>query len=81
MIKLNSLIYQFDGQFFRFKRQDDQSLACHICQWHGGVLSEGDGYKAFVEQKYPPYGRIWCDTPISSEKEGMKWVAQELLKE
>ena len=85
MITLNSIILQHDGQFFRFRRQPDQSLTCHICQWHGGVLpksnQEETGYRAFVEQKYAPYGRIWSDCPLESEKEAMKWVAEQLLKE
>lgn len=84
MITFNSLIYQVDGEFFRFQRQDDQVLACHSCQWHGGVLPDEANpkmFKAFVEQKYPPYGRIWCDEPLPSENAGMKWVALELLKE
>jgi len=84
MIQLNSLIYQVDGQYFRFQRKDDQSLVCHICQWHGGVLSdEADSslFKAFVEQKYPPYGRIWCESALLSEKQGMNWVAKNLLHE
>ncbi len=84
MITFSSLIYQHDGQFFRFTRQADQRLTCHICQWHGGVeppVAEQDGYRAFVEQKYPPYGRIWSEELLTSEDDAMRWVAIELLKE
>ena len=85
MITFNSMIYQHDGQYFRFTRQTDKSLTCHICQWHGGVEAETAAltstYRAFVEQKYPPYGRIWADEPLASEKLAMKWVAEQLLKD
>ncbi|MFT5193208.1 MAG: hypothetical protein ACI9EW_003549 [Cellvibrionaceae bacterium] len=79
-MQLDTVIFNCDGRFFRFKQQGQQYI-CDVCYWRGELSLLEDGtWIAEIKQKYDPFEHYQSDPPLESQNAGMHWITSRLIK-
>ncbi len=79
MIQLDTVIFNHNGRFFRFKKKDSQYI-CDVCYWKGIIHQEEQGWSAEILQKYDPFEHHKTTEMLTSVEDGMRWITERLIK-
>ncbi len=79
MIQLDTVIFNHDGRFFKFKKGDEQFI-CDVCYWKGIIHKQEDGWSAEILQKYAPFDHDQTTETLASAEDGMRWITERLIK-
>ncbi len=80
MVQLSTIIFNEDGRFFKFKKNQEQYI-CDICYWKGILREQADGsWQAEILQKFDPFEHHQTDAPLATQEDAMRWVATRLTK-